>query len=205
MFSPSESLKEKLVTESAKIVGFPIFDVSWSPDRECLCIYELDKRGNQTVRKELRSDPIDPDRKRTFEYEVEHPIADDTGRIIGVTVEERSVDSPLDPEDEGYEEIILGSPRQITDADVQEALESAKYKERMSKEILERMKKQKERIDANKAEHRANYIEEAAKDMVQIFQAAKSGKNPFIDLGAHSDEQVSPLGGFTVTDSRRVK
>lgn len=204
MFSPIDSLRERLQKESDKLCGFPIFDVRWDGDRGCLCIYEKDRRGNESVRQELRYDPVNPDKKKTFEYECEVPNVEN-GEVTGVTVEHRVVDIPLEPEDEEYEECVLGLPRQITESDVNEALDAVRYRVKRSEEVMAKLKKQKEDIAYEKFRIREDYTREAAKEMAKQFQKLKTGANPFVDYGHHSEAGTGSTEGFTVNDKRRIK
>lgn len=203
-FAPSESLRKKLVKGSEKLVGFPIYDCRWDGRRGCLCIYEKDRRGNETIRVELREDALDPNKTKTFEYEVEMPAVDEGGNVIGMTVEQRVVDVPLDPEDEDYEPYILGSPRQLSDSDVSEALDAARYKEQMARAIMEKLSKQKDQIREEQFRVREDYTTEAAKEMAKIFQQLKSGKNATVDYGHHTEAGTGSIEGFVVNDRRRV-
>lgn len=205
MFSPIDSLRERLQKESAELCGFPIFDVRWDGNRGCLCIYEKDRRGNESIRQELRYDPTDPDKKKTFEYECEVPNVDENGEVTGVTVEQRVVDIPLEPEDEDYEECILGLPRQISESDVHEALDAVRYRQKRSEEVMKKLQDQKEAIRYEKFRIREDYTREAAKEMAKQFQKLKTGENAFVDLGHRSEAGTGSIEGFTVNDTRRIK
>jgi hypothetical protein len=166
MFSPIYSLRDKLVKQSEKLCGFPIFDVRWDGVRNCLCIYEKDRRGNESIRKELRYPPTDPDRKKTFEYECEVPMVEN-GEVTGVQVEQRVVDVPLEGDEPEYEECVLGSPRQVNESDIQEALHAVTQKEQLSKRIMAKLAEQKEALSYEKFRIREEYTTEAAKEMTK--------------------------------------
>jgi len=206
MFHPVEHLRTKLKKECKKLVGFEIFDVAWDDVRNCLCIYELNKRGVRVVREELRHPPTEPAAQKKFEYEATVPVIEN-GELVGMTVEQRVTDVPLEPEDPDYEEKVLGLPRQIVEDDVYRALDAVRYKEQMSKEILEKLKQQEEQRKKDQESLRESYIHEAAKDLSKAIWELRTGKNAFVDLGAHNEGYSAEKSseGFTVNDRRRVK
>jgi hypothetical protein len=205
--NPDEKLRKELRDRSREVAGFELYDVRWDGFRtlyhegekieteghDCLCIMEQHVvTGNWVARKPLRHPATDP--KATKPYEYEQP----DGSVW-------TTDIPLEPEDEDYEEKVLGLPRQITQEDVDEAIDSARNAYQRSMEIAEELKKQKESALAEKYRIREDYTREAAKELARIMWQERTGKNPFVDLGHHSEAGTGSTEGFKVTDRRRVK
>lgn len=197
-FSPREDLRRRLQVESKKHAGFPFYDVRWStvevrqgadgkrveiPGRDCLCIYEKDRRGNETIRMELRADPTEPDATKTFCYTTP-------------SGEERETTMPLDEGDDGYVEKVLGVPRQINEADVEEAISAAKHAVKRSHELVAKFKKIKEDQKKEQARIREEYTMAAAEDISKAMWALRTGKNPFVDYGARSEKKYRYGRGY---------
>lgn len=207
-FEPRADLVRKLKKATRAVAGFDLYDVRWDtggfrelegkshevPGRDCLCIFEKDRRGNETVRCELREPPTDPLAMEKFEY----PAPDGSDEPWETMV-------PITPEHPDYVEKVLGKPRQINEADVQEAIVGARYAVKRAMEINEKLKKQKEEVAKESARIRDEYTAEAAKEIARLMWQERTGKNAFVDLGARSEAGTGSSSGFTVNDRRRVK
>ena len=205
--NPDEKLRKELREKSREVAGFELYDVRWDGGRvlydggerheveghDCLCIMEQHViTGNWTARKPLRHPATDPKAMKPSEYE------QPDGSIWASWV-------PQDPEDEGYEEKVLGTPRQITREDVEEALDSARNAYQRSLEIAELLEKQRTDALAEKYRIREDYTREAAKELSRLMWQERTGKNAFVDLGHHSEAGTGDSEGFTINDRRSTQ
>jgi len=53
-------IRQRLKDECILVAGYAFYDIDYSPDRGCLCVFESDRRGNTSIREELRDENNDP-------------------------------------------------------------------------------------------------------------------------------------------------
>lgn len=206
-FQPIKTIVDDLKERAKAQTGFDFVDVRWDgvkvdpetgdeyPGRGCLCVYEKNRAGRETIRKELRDPPANPERRLEVEVEYEEGVVLEDGEPVIMSV-------PLPEDHPDFERDILGLPRQITSEDVKEVIDHIYGASRRAEGWQKRLDDQREAQKAEQLRVREDYVGEAAKEIARAIQGEKSGKNPFVDLGSSTTEKV---GDITITDNRRVK